>query len=112
MDNLAPTPPSPKRRQSYTPEFKAKVLQACDEPGNSIASVAREYSLNANLVHKWRRQQGNDRPNSEFLRLPNPKPVARAGGDTVKFELPGGVVVQWPLDRITDSIPWIKALMS
>lgn len=46
----------PRRR--HGDELKAKVLAACDEPGASVAAVARAHDLNANLVHKWRRGRG------------------------------------------------------
>jgi transposase len=44
---------APRRR--HDDELKARVLAACDEPGASVAAIARAYDLNANLVHKWRR---------------------------------------------------------
>ena len=33
--------------------LRAQVLSACQQPGASVASVARAHSLNANLGHKW-----------------------------------------------------------
>ncbi|MFO1217408.1 MAG: transposase [Burkholderiaceae bacterium] len=45
---------APRRRHSDA--LKAKVLIECDEPGASVAAVAQSHGLNANLVHKWRRQ--------------------------------------------------------
>jgi transposase-like protein len=33
--------------------FKAEVLQACNQPGVSIAAVALTHGLNANLVRRW-----------------------------------------------------------
>ncbi len=46
----------PRRR--HDAQLKAKVLAACEEPGASVAAVARAHDLNANLVHKWRRGRG------------------------------------------------------
>ncbi|HVX91004.1 MAG TPA: transposase [Candidatus Paceibacterota bacterium] len=46
----------PRRRHSE--ELKAKVLAECARPGASVAAVALSHSLNANVVHKWRRQGG------------------------------------------------------
>jgi transposase len=43
-------------RRSHPAELKDKVLAACQEPGASVAAVAQAHGLNANLVHKWRRQ--------------------------------------------------------
>ncbi|MDH0572767.1 MULTISPECIES: transposase [Pseudomonas] len=42
-----------RQHRIYSKSFKAQVIQACSEPGASIANVALGYSLNANLVHKW-----------------------------------------------------------
>lgn len=41
------------QRRTYSKSFKAQVIQACAEPGASIANIALSHSLNANLVHKW-----------------------------------------------------------
>jgi transposase-like protein len=104
MDDLSTVLPSPKRRQTYTSEFKAKVLKAYDELSTSVAAIASQFSLNANLIHNWRKKQDAEKANPEFLRLPNPEPSTQHR-KTVKFELPGGVVVYWPLDKVTESIP-------
>lgn len=50
---------NPASRRRHSAEFKAKVLAACNEPGASVAAVALAHDLNANLVHKWRRDLGN-----------------------------------------------------
>ena len=42
-----------RRRRTRSPEFKAHVLQACSQPGISIAAVALSNGLNANLVRRW-----------------------------------------------------------
>lgn len=48
------------RRRRYSVEMKARILSACDEPGASVAQIALEHGLNANLVHKWRRKAASD----------------------------------------------------
>lgn len=45
-------PKTPIRR-THSPEFKARVLAACRQPGASIAGVALAHGINANVVHKW-----------------------------------------------------------
>lgn len=53
------TPHSPakatKRRHSAT--FKRKLVGLTKQPGASVAAIALEHGVNANLVFKWRRQQ-------------------------------------------------------
>jgi len=41
------------QRRVHGAEFKAQVLAECQEPGASVAAVARAHGLNVNLVHKW-----------------------------------------------------------
>ncbi len=110
MDGLAPLLPAPKRRRKHTPEFKLMVLRACEQSGNSVAGVARQYRINANLVHKWRRKQALQAI-PDFVRVPSvvtPDPVPAA---TVLIRLPGGIEVEWPVDAIDGSVRWLKALM-
>ena len=42
-----------RRRRLHSTEFKAMVVAACRKPGVSIASVALDHRLNANLVRRW-----------------------------------------------------------
>ena len=98
---LPPEPPGRRCRRYFPPEFKEAVFAASEEPGRSVAGVTQQYSLNANLVHKWRRQRrGIDLP--DFVQLPVPDspvelPVVPAQPpSTVRMELPGGIVVHWP----------------
>ena len=42
-----------RRRRTHSPAFKANLLQACSQPGVSIAAVALSNGLNANLVRRW-----------------------------------------------------------
>jgi transposase len=42
-----------RRRRLHTAEFKARVVSACRRPGVSIAAVALEHRLNANLLRRW-----------------------------------------------------------
>lgn len=44
----------PRRRHSK--ELKAQVLAECAQAGASVAGVALAHGLNANVVHKWRRE--------------------------------------------------------
>ena len=42
-----------RRRRLHSAEFKARVVAACRRPGVSIAAVALEHRLNANLLRRW-----------------------------------------------------------
>ncbi|MES2832447.1 MAG: transposase [Pseudomonadota bacterium] len=47
---------SRKGRLNYEAGFKLQLAKAACEAGVSIARLALEHGLNANMVHKWRRQ--------------------------------------------------------
>lgn len=47
---------SRKGRLNYEAGFKLQMAKAACEAGVSIAGLALEHGLNANMVHKWRRQ--------------------------------------------------------
>jgi len=42
-----------RRRRRHSDEFKARVVAACRRPGVSIAAVALDRRLNANLLRRW-----------------------------------------------------------
>ncbi len=56
MDTLVAQPAKRKRRR-HSEEFRAKVVMACRKPGVSVAAVALEHGLNANLVRRWIKEQ-------------------------------------------------------
>jgi transposase len=52
------TPRYAQRRthRTYTPQFKAELVAMCQKPGASIAAVALQHGMNANLLHRWRKE--------------------------------------------------------
>jgi len=48
--------PNRRARRSYSKEFKAQLVAECRDGEKSIAQVAMEHQINANLIHKWLRQ--------------------------------------------------------
>ena len=40
-------------RRRHSAEFKAKLVEECRQPGMSVARVARDNGVNANLLHQW-----------------------------------------------------------
>jgi transposase len=49
-------PGSRKGRPNHTPEFRRRLAAAAGEPGVSIAKLARENGINANMLFTWRRR--------------------------------------------------------
>lgn len=51
------------KRRRFDPQAKRELVQACLLPGVSVARIALEHGLNANLVRKWisdHRKQARD----------------------------------------------------
>jgi transposase len=44
------------KRPNFPTEFKRHLVELSYEPGASVALIARENDINANLLFKWRRQ--------------------------------------------------------
>jgi transposase-like protein len=59
-------------RRTYDPQAKAQIVQACLQPGVSVARIAMQYGINANLLRTWlgkRRDAGATRPIEPTRRL-------------------------------------------
>jgi|SRR5690606_19736313 len=108
--------PKAKRRR-YTPEFRLSVLKECEAPGNSIAEVALKHQLNANLVHRWRRDhQRSQAPQREdFVALPIlATPAVQSGvSASINVELlspAGPIVLHWLLSEARQLAHWLRQL--
>lgn len=122
-----------KQRRRHSAELKAQVLQACAVPGAAVAAVAREFGLNDNLVHQWRRGRGVGVPRSktssepadaapQFIALPLPglaTPVAATETATpiasdIRLELKRAglqVSVTWPLSAAGQCAAWLREVL-
>ena len=49
-----------RRRRSFSPEFKAEVVELCRQPGKSVASVAADLDLTETAVRRWVNQAAVD----------------------------------------------------
>ena len=50
----------PRPRRSFTPEFKAEIVQLCQRGDRSIGQVARDFDLTETAVREWVRQAERD----------------------------------------------------
>jgi len=50
----------PRTRRSFTPEFKAEVVELVRQPGNTVGSVARDLDLTETAVREWVKQADID----------------------------------------------------
>ena len=78
--------PGRRRRRSYSADFRAQVVQACQGPGVSIASVALANGMNANLLRRW----VTDRERTQALQsVKTQRPVQTIAGQFVPVALSG-----------------------
>ena len=47
-------------RRRYDPASKRRLVEACLQPGVSLAGVALRHGVNANLLRKWVKEFGSD----------------------------------------------------
>jgi transposase len=45
-----------KKYQHYTEEFRREAVKRADQPGNTVASVAKELGIHPGQIYNWRRQ--------------------------------------------------------
>ncbi len=50
----------PRRRRSFTPEFKSEIVEACNRGDRSIGHVARDFDLTETAVREWVKQADID----------------------------------------------------
>ena len=66
--DTAPTLKNPRR--TFTAEFKHQLIQQCQQPDTSVAKVAIQHQINANLLHKWIRQSRSMVPSLTISSIP------------------------------------------
>ena len=54
METMAKKKPRPRR--SFTPEFKADIVDRCRKGDRSIGQVAKDFDLTETAVREWVRQ--------------------------------------------------------
>ena len=108
-------------RRIHSTELRAQVLQACRQPGASVATIARLHGLNANVVHRWRVDERTavmpamQGPSSGFVAV-NIRPEIQASPEPVpapdiRVEVTRAntlVVVKWPLQDSAACAVWLR----
>jgi transposase-like protein len=68
----------PRRRRSFTPEFKAEIVQLCQQGDRSAGQVAMDFDLTEIAVREWVKQAergagaGRSRDRRTGIRPPTP----------------------------------------
>ena len=50
----------PRPRRSFTPEFKAEIVELCQRGDRSLGQVARDFDLTETGVREWVKQAERD----------------------------------------------------
>jgi len=50
----------PRRRRSFTPEFKAEIVELCHRGDRSVGQVAKDFDLTETAVREWVKQAERD----------------------------------------------------
>ena len=111
-----------RRRRHHPEEFKQAVIEACCEPGASVAGIAMANGVNANQVRRWMRERGVEPPTRRvampvleatpapaFVQLPM-APAMPTLGD-IRIEVRRGntaIKVEWPVQASDDCAAWLR----
>ena len=106
-------------RRFYSPEFKAQVMQECRQSGASVAGVALSHGINANIVHRWLREQAPSAlvPQSQanvFVPVtlndsaPGHAPHAEPDIRVEVQRANATIVVKWPLQGSAACAAWLR----
>ena len=129
----APTLKKPRR--TFTAEFKHQLIQQCQQPDTSVAKVAMQHQINANLLHKWIRQSRSMVPSLTISSIPqtdflpvilHPTPVKQEAPvpekkATAHIRIPlhdeqGSVrdqmiEIEWPVESATELLLLLQGLI-
>jgi transposase-like protein len=131
MDTKLIKAPVSRPRRRHSTEFKAQIIEACLQPGVSIAAVALANQLNANFVRNWVREyreqrsqiatprkRGNSRESEARCPAPALVPVtvettSLAGGD-IQIEVRRQqtvIKIAWPVAEAENCVRMLRALL-
>ncbi|WPC65299.1 transposase [Rhodoferax ferrireducens] len=123
-----------RTHRTYTCQFKAELVAACQIPGASIAGIAGQHGMNANVLHRWLKEHersgrhqlivtssagqplATSPPVPAFIpvKLPATATHEPTSSDIIKVELRKGIVtliVTWPTGAVGDLAQWTRAIL-
>ena len=121
----------PRTHRTNTSQFKAELVAACLQPGVSIAGLAGQHAMNANVLHRWLKGHrlggrhqlavhspatapGAASPLAPFIPLHLPAAAPQPHPPEIKVELRKGalsMVVTWPVSAAAECARWAAALL-
>lgn len=76
------------RRRVHSDEFKRKVVELSLAPGASVAAIALEHGINANLLFGWRKAYLKSRSDARADRTGGPVPATLLPVEVVGASVP------------------------
>jgi len=128
MDTFPVELPDRRRRRRHSPEFRAAVIEACRQPGVSVAGVALANGLNANMLRKWVNEaeradlgeagcgsqitpRARSEPMTGFVPLPLPAPAAQPDIQIEVKRAGIAISVTWPSNAAAECAAWLRELL-
>jgi len=113
---------NPRRtRRTHSEAFKRALIEACGEPGASVAGVALANGINANQLRRWMRERGIEPPELSCLPLRVapaepmgafvPVQLSSCPDALIRIELRKGaasVTVEWPASSAAECGTWLR----
>ena len=123
-----------RTHRTYSPEFKAELVAACLVPGASVAALALQQGMNANVLHRWLKEydQGRHRLPSDApliaataaqaqaqaspafvpLMLEGSRPARSDAPSDIHIECPRlGLSVHWPVSGAAECARMLRELL-
>ena len=119
-------PREKRRRRRHTAEFKAAAVAACRGPGASVAAVALEHKLNANLLRTRIKRAGTAPSMSKAIAAPqmtsflplridsHREPTSAATERPIRVHIRKGrtrVTIEWPATAAQACALWLRELL-
>ena len=111
-----------RRRRHHPEEFKRAVIEACCEPGASVAGIAMANGVNANQVRRWMRERDIEPPTRRslvpvvetvpapvFVQLPLPPAEPAPGAIRIEIHRSNTAIkIEWPVQASGDCAAWLR----
>jgi transposase-like protein len=121
-------PKEKRRRRRHTPAFKAAAVAACRKPGASVAAVALELQLNANMLRTWIKESSSSAAIAKstsaaelpattptFLPVPLPaRPESPSTERPIRVHIRKGrsrITIEWPTTAAGACATWLRELL-
>jgi transposase-like protein len=120
-----------RRRRRHPPAFKAALVAACREPGASVAAVALERQLNANLLRRWIKASRAGSAIAKAIAVPEPasagaaflplkieargsESASNAAERPIRVHIRKGrsrITIEWPTSAAGACASWLRELL-